>query len=46
MGTYLRDTTLAWLMDPDENHGFGDTLLRAFLKEVFEIEGIRRVDFR
>jgi hypothetical protein len=38
----LRETAhtraLAWLMDPNRiDHGFGDTLLRAFLREIFDL---------
>ncbi|SAL19609.1 PD-(D/E)XK nuclease family protein [Caballeronia telluris] len=29
-------TTLAWLLDPRENHGLGDHFLRGFLKSVCE----------
>lgn len=29
--------TLAWLMDPDREHGFGDALLRALLERIFGI---------
>lgn len=37
----LRETAhtrmLGWLMDPRQDHGFNDILLRAFLKEVFKL---------
>ncbi|MBI5767423.1 MAG: PD-(D/E)XK nuclease family protein [Verrucomicrobia bacterium] len=29
--------TLAWLMNPNEEHGFGDRLLLAFLRRVFRL---------
>ncbi|CAD6559584.1 hypothetical protein LMG27952_06903 [Paraburkholderia hiiakae] len=32
-------TTLAWLLDPRENHGLGDHFLRGFLKNVCEAAG-------
>lgn len=32
-------TTLAWLLDPRENHGLGDQFLRGFLKSVCEAAG-------
>ncbi|GJH13620.1 PD-(D/E)XK nuclease family protein [Caballeronia novacaledonica] len=32
-------TTLAWLLDPRENHGLGDHFLRSFLKNVCEAAG-------
>lgn len=32
-------TTLAWLLDPHETHGLGDTFLRSFLHEVFGSSG-------
>jgi len=39
----LRETAhtraLAWFMDPYGNHAFGDTLLRAFLNEAFDLDG-------
>ena len=31
---------LAWLLDPQENHGLGDTFLRNFLKETFRVRKI------
>ena len=30
---------LAWLLNPDNPHGFGDTILRAFLKKACDIVG-------
>ncbi|MFL9913999.1 PD-(D/E)XK nuclease family protein [Paraburkholderia fungorum] len=32
-------TTLAWLLDPRENHGLGDHFLRGFLKNACETAG-------
>lgn len=40
----LRETAhtrmLGWLMDPRQNHGFNDVLLRYFLQELFELPKI------
>lgn len=36
----LRHTnTLAWLLDPDANHGLGDTFLRAFIAQLGPFSG-------
>lgn len=36
----LRHTnTLAWLLDPDANHGLGDTFLRAFIAQLGPFNG-------
>ena len=35
---------LAWLLDPNENHGLGDAFLRAFLAEALKGEGGAKLD--
>lgn len=35
---------LAWLLDPNQSHNLGDTLLKWFLKEVFQDEKVAWID--
>jgi len=35
---------LAWLLDPSQSHNLGDTLLKWFLKEVFQDEKVAWID--